>query len=55
MTKLSYILYDGTETTSYIVAELTGKPYVKRYTPVCNVEVDEKLRAKRLAKLGYKA
>lgn len=57
MTKLTYILYDGTETTSYVQALATGKPFTKRFTPIKKeMDDDEKaLRAKRLAKFGYNA
>lgn len=57
MTRLTYVLYDGTETASYSQALATAKPFIKRFVPIKKeMDDDEKaLRAKRLAKFGYNA
>lgn len=34
MTKLTYILYDGTKTSSYVEALATGKGFTRSYEPI---------------------
>lgn len=53
MTKLSYRLYDGTLTTSYVKALASGKPFSRVFEAIPNIFTDEKRRKKILEKYGY--